>query len=41
VAIINKGRMVAQGTIEELQKKTNLAGSLKDIFLALTNENHV
>jgi len=41
VAIINKGRMVAQGTIAELQKKTNLAGSLKDIFLALTNNNHV
>jgi len=41
VAIINKGRLVAQGTISELQKKTNLAGSLKDIFLALTNNNHV
>jgi len=41
VAIINKGRMVVQGTIEELQKKTKLEGSLKDIFLALTNNNHV
>ncbi|MCX5698636.1 MAG: ABC transporter ATP-binding protein [Candidatus Omnitrophica bacterium] len=41
VAIINKGRLVVQGTIAELQKKTNLAGSLKDIFLALTNNNHV
>jgi len=41
VAIINKGRLVVQGTIEELQKKTKLAGSLKDIFLALTNNNHV
>ena len=41
VAIINKGRLVVQGTIEELQKKTKLAGSLKDIFLALTNNKNV
>lgn len=41
VAIINKGRLVVQGTIAELQNKTKLAGSLKDIFLALTNNNHV
>ncbi len=41
VAIINKGRMVVQGTIAELQKETKLAGSLKDIFLALTNNKHV
>jgi ABC-2 type transport system ATP-binding protein len=42
VAIINKGRLVAQGTIAELQKKTKLVGStLKDIFLTLTNNNHV
>jgi ABC-type multidrug transport system ATPase subunit len=41
VAIINKGRLVVQGTISELQKKTKLEGSLKDIFLALTNNNHV
>jgi ABC-2 type transport system ATP-binding protein len=41
VAIINKGKLVAQGTIAELQKKTKLEGSLKDIFLALTNNNYV
>jgi len=41
VAIINKGRLIVQGTIAELQKKTKLAGSLKDIFLALTNKTHV
>ncbi len=42
VAIINKGKLVAEGTIEELQKKTKLEGStLKDIFLTLTNDKHV
>jgi len=42
VAIINQGRLVAQGTIAELQAKTNLEGStLKEIFLALTNNNNV
>jgi len=42
VAIINKGRLVAQGTIAELQKATKLAGrSLKDIFFALTNIKNV
>ncbi len=37
IGIINHGRLVAQGTIAELQAKTKLAGTLKDIFLALTN----
>ncbi len=42
IAIINKGRLVVQGTIAEVQKKTKLEGStLKDIFLALTKNNHV
>jgi ABC-type multidrug transport system ATPase subunit len=39
IAIINHGKLVAQGTIEEIQKQANLLGSsLKDIFLNLTNE---
>ncbi len=39
IAIINHGKLVAQGTIEEIQKQVNLQGSsLKDIFLNLTNE---
>jgi ABC-2 type transport system ATP-binding protein len=39
VAIINHGKLVAQGTIEEIQKQVNLQGSsLKDLFLNLTNE---
>jgi ABC-2 type transport system ATP-binding protein len=39
VAIINHGKLIAQGTIEEIQKQANLQGSsLKDLFLNLTNE---
>lgn len=38
IAIINQGRLVALGTLEELRKNTNLPNSdLKDIFLKLTN----
>ncbi len=39
MAIINHGKLIAQGTIEEIQKQANLQGSsLKDLFLNLTNE---
>jgi ABC-2 type transport system ATP-binding protein len=39
VAIINHGKLIAQGTIEEIRKQANLQGSsLKDLFLNLTNE---
>lgn len=39
VAIINHGKLAAQGTMIELQEKTNLPHSnLKDIFLKLTSE---
>ena len=42
IAIINRGRLVAQGTIGELQIQAKLpASSLKDIFLALTNPANV
>lgn len=38
MAIINQGRLVAEGTLEELRAKTNLQDSdLKNIFLKLTN----
>jgi ABC-type multidrug transport system ATPase subunit len=37
IAIINKGRLVAQGTLEELQKKTN-STDLREVFLNLTHE---
>jgi ABC-type multidrug transport system ATPase subunit len=37
VAIINHGKLIAEGTIDELRKQTNLADSnLTDIFLTLT-----
>jgi ABC-2 type transport system ATP-binding protein len=39
VGIINHGRLVAQGTVAELQQQTHLPQSdLKDIFLKLTGE---
>lgn len=37
VAIINHGKLIVSGTLEELLKQTNnRGGSLKDVFLALT-----
>ncbi len=39
MAIINRGRLVAEGTLEQLRSKTNLPNAdLKNIFLKLTNE---
>ena len=35
IAVINKGQLVAQGTMSELQKKTG-STDLKQIFLTLT-----
>ena len=38
VAIINKGKIIAQGTIEELKQMTKNNESLENIFLELTEE---
>jgi ABC-2 type transport system ATP-binding protein len=38
VAIIQSGRIIAQGTAEALKKKAGVEGSLEKIFLALTAE---
>lgn len=39
VIIIGRGRMIASGTLQELQSQSNLQGkSLEDIFLKLTGE---
>ena len=38
VAIINKGKIIAQGTIEELKNMTKNNESLENIFLELTEE---
>lgn len=37
VAIINKGKLVFNGTLDELKRENN--GSLEEIFLTLTEEN--
>jgi len=40
VVIINRGKMVAAGTIEELERRAQSAGTrLEDIFLRLTEED--
>jgi ABC-2 type transport system ATP-binding protein len=40
IGIINNGKLVAEGTISELQEKTKLKdGNLTDIFLNLTHNN--
>lgn len=36
IAIINKGKLIAQGTKEQLQEVTQSEGRLEDIFLQLT-----
>ena len=40
IGIINKGKLVAEGTLSELQTKANqVGGSLEDIFLQLTEQD--
>jgi len=36
IAIIDRGKIVANGSIEEIKKNSNLNGNLEDIFLKLT-----
>ncbi len=38
IAVINKGEIIAEGTIEELREFAKSEGSLEDIFLKLTGE---
>jgi ABC-2 type transport system ATP-binding protein len=37
VAIIDKGKIIAMGTLEEIRKEEGMQGSLEDIFLELTD----
>ena len=37
VAIIDKGRMIAMGSMEEIRQEEGMQGSLEDIFLELTD----
>jgi ABC-2 type transport system ATP-binding protein len=40
IAILNKGRLIAMGTVAELQKQAKAAGaSLEDVFLRLTEQD--
>ncbi len=40
IGIINKGKLVAEGTLNELQTQANrVGGSLEDIFLKLTEQD--
>lgn len=38
IGIIDKGRLVAEGTIESLSKASGIKGRLEDIFLRITEE---
>ncbi len=39
IAVINKGEVVAEGSMEELRRKVKTEGTLEDIFLKLTGED--
>jgi ABC-2 type transport system ATP-binding protein len=39
VGIINRGRIIAQGTMDELRSLEGSQGSLEEIFLELTDED--
>jgi len=41
IAIIQSGRIIAQGNAEELRKAANVEGSLESIFLKLTEEKNI
>ena len=36
IAIVNKGRIVASGTVEELEKQAGVTGDLEQVFLSIT-----
>ncbi len=38
IAVISKGSIIAQGTLEELQHQAQSKGSLEDVFVTLTSE---
>lgn len=38
IIIINKGKIIAEGTIDELKNHSNYQGDLEQLFLELTNE---
>jgi len=38
IAIINRGKIIAKGTMEELRKQAGTEGNLEDLFLKLTGQ---
>ena len=38
IGIIHKGRLIAEGSIEEIHSRSSIEGTLEDIFLQLTQE---
>jgi len=41
VGIIDRGRLVAEGTVDELRSRGDTSGKLEDIFLTITGEDAV
>ncbi|MGC9037036.1 MAG: hypothetical protein ACP5K7_14545, partial [Verrucomicrobiia bacterium] len=39
IGIINKGRLIAVGTPDELRQQSKIEGSLESVFIALTKNN--
>jgi ABC-2 type transport system ATP-binding protein len=39
IGIIAHGRLIAEGTLDDLRQQAGRSGSLEDAFLALTAEN--
>lgn len=39
IGIIHKGKLVAEGTVDEVNSLGHTSGTLEDVFLALTEEN--
>ncbi|MBI3600906.1 MAG: ABC transporter ATP-binding protein [Nitrospinae bacterium] len=40
IGIINKGKLISLGTMDELRKQAHLSTGLEDVFLQLTSETH-
>lgn len=40
VGIINKGKLIAVGTLEELRRQSGSSGSLESVFISITADNY-
>jgi ABC-2 type transport system ATP-binding protein len=41
IGIIQRGKMIARGSAEELRMKAGVDGNLESVFLKLTGGNHI